>query len=326
MPFGNPGAGAPATVGVGSGIGAAVSAGSDIISSVLNGIFQGSANRKEKEWQEKMYGIQRADALADWNAQNLYNSPAQQMQRFKDAGLNPNLVYGNGSAAAGTAGEPRASSPGSYHPKAIQVPQGIGAGAIDTYLDTQVKQAQIENLHTNNEVMQADIKNKDASTVSTLHGIPLKDVDVDSKRLGLRLGTTLFDTNVEQAKENLRKTRTSVDISLDANQRAAVMNIANIAQAAQRLLLMKSQTAATDAHRSEIMQRIENLKVSQFATELDNQLRSQGINPHDPTWMRVLGRIVNGDTLREMGDLIRDNPRKAAAAVTMPYLLDSSGR
>lgn len=35
----------------------------------------------------------RKNALDDWNRQNAYNSPAQQMQRFKEAGLNPNLIY-----------------------------------------------------------------------------------------------------------------------------------------------------------------------------------------------------------------------------------------
>lgn len=32
-----------------------------------------------------------------WNAQNAYNTPAAQMQRLKDAGLNPMLVYNSGS-------------------------------------------------------------------------------------------------------------------------------------------------------------------------------------------------------------------------------------
>ena len=33
-----------------------------------------------------------------WNRANAYNSPQAQMQRFKDAGLNPHLIYGQGSA------------------------------------------------------------------------------------------------------------------------------------------------------------------------------------------------------------------------------------
>ncbi len=48
-------------------------------------------------------GARRAEARANeqnikfWNMQNAYNHPAQQMQRFKDAGLNPNLIYGKGT-------------------------------------------------------------------------------------------------------------------------------------------------------------------------------------------------------------------------------------
>lgn len=33
-----------------------------------------------------------------WKMNNEYNTPQAQMQRFQDAGLNPNLIYGMGSA------------------------------------------------------------------------------------------------------------------------------------------------------------------------------------------------------------------------------------
>lgn len=50
--------------------------------SILNTGSQVYTNAKNRQW-----------ALQDWNRQNAYNSPAQQMQRFKEAGLNPNLIY-----------------------------------------------------------------------------------------------------------------------------------------------------------------------------------------------------------------------------------------
>ncbi len=53
------------------------------------------------------YQQQTADAKAMWDLQNLYNHPANQMKRLKEAGLNPNLVYGQSAAgAAGNASEP----------------------------------------------------------------------------------------------------------------------------------------------------------------------------------------------------------------------------
>lgn len=42
--------------------------------------------RLNRDWQEDM-----------WNKQNAYNTPAAQMSRYTDAGINPNLIYGQGS-------------------------------------------------------------------------------------------------------------------------------------------------------------------------------------------------------------------------------------
>ncbi|WGL31370.1 DNA pilot protein [Dipodfec virus UOA04_Rod_991] len=72
-----------------------------MIASGLGGLFgmtsQSSANAQnmelaqyQNEWNEKM-----------WHMQNEYNTPKNQMARYMEAGLNPNLIYGSGSASAG---------------------------------------------------------------------------------------------------------------------------------------------------------------------------------------------------------------------------------
>lgn len=48
--------------------------------------------------------------LAMWNMTNAYNSPTAQMQRLKEAGLNPNLVYGSGNVVGNAAGSVNAPS------------------------------------------------------------------------------------------------------------------------------------------------------------------------------------------------------------------------
>ena len=42
--------------------------------------------------------------ITGWMMNNAYNDPAAQMQRLKAAGLNPNLVYGNGSVTGNASG------------------------------------------------------------------------------------------------------------------------------------------------------------------------------------------------------------------------------
>lgn len=49
--------------------------------------------RAQKEMAELAYQRQ----LEMWHLQNAYNSPQSQMQRYVDAGLNPHLIYGQGT-------------------------------------------------------------------------------------------------------------------------------------------------------------------------------------------------------------------------------------
>lgn len=73
---------------------AGITAGAQLGSNLFNAISTNKTNQRQLDYNRELYDKQRADALADWNMQNAYNSPSQQMQRYKEAGLNPNLVYG----------------------------------------------------------------------------------------------------------------------------------------------------------------------------------------------------------------------------------------
>lgn len=71
--------------------GALISAGTNIASSVISNI----GNRKAQKRAQR-YNVE------NWNRQNLYNHPQQQMDRLRQAGLNPNLVYGQGGGSQQT--------------------------------------------------------------------------------------------------------------------------------------------------------------------------------------------------------------------------------
>ncbi len=56
------------------------------------------AQRRAFNYNMQMAKYQNEVNLENWTRQNEYNSPSAQMERLKAAGLNPNLVYGGGSA------------------------------------------------------------------------------------------------------------------------------------------------------------------------------------------------------------------------------------
>lgn len=70
----------------GGGIGAALlTVGIPALVNIVGNWIQNRQNRKNQEWI------------------NQYNSPTQQMARYRSAGLNPNLIYGSGTTSAGNA-------------------------------------------------------------------------------------------------------------------------------------------------------------------------------------------------------------------------------
>lgn len=74
--------------------------------------YQNAVNRANAEW-----AYEQEMKLRQWQLD--YDSPAAQMKRFKDAGLNPNLIYGQGTP--GNMGSPN------HYPN---IP-GVSVGSID---------------------------------------------------------------------------------------------------------------------------------------------------------------------------------------------------
>lgn len=91
------------------------------------------------EANKKMAEYSYNKDLQMWNLANQYNSPTAQMERFKKAGLNPNLIYGQGSAGNATQ-LPKYQAPKSeYNYQTLKALPVLGA-----YQSLQRNKAQID--------------------------------------------------------------------------------------------------------------------------------------------------------------------------------------
>lgn len=90
---------------------------------------------------------QNAYNLYTWNLQNEYNSPKAQMQRFAEAGLNPNLIYSRSNTASPVASSASAGG----------LSQAIGSGskAFQTVMAFKSMLAQLKNMNEQNKNLQA---------------------------------------------------------------------------------------------------------------------------------------------------------------------------
>lgn len=238
--------------------------------------FQREQNLQNKKWADE-----------SWEKTNAYNTPAMQMQRFKEAGLNPHLIYGQGSEV----GQQPATS--GKAPEVERLPSNttvneIGQSAFNAaqaYVAQRKQQTEINNMEKQNALIDANIVNTNATTANTLANTANTSQQTQQSR-------ELWANTVAQAEANLNSTllqqnKTLADIkSTEAGTQLTSQQIKNaqqqIDESANRIKLMKIQgnNAALDAE----------LK------KLDINLRKKGINPNDPTWMRIIGQAITGDT------------------------------
>lgn len=106
-----------------------------------------------------MAEYQYSKDLEMWNRGNVYNSPQEQMRRLEAAGLNPNLVYGQGAVGNASGTLPKYNAPTlDYNYKApLHAMAAIGnspASVLSQFQDFQIKQAQTNNLREQNRVLR----------------------------------------------------------------------------------------------------------------------------------------------------------------------------
>lgn len=92
--------------------------------------------KRQQKRNEKLAATQAAADTAFLDKQNSYNTPAMQMSRFQDAGLNPHLIYGQGTPG-------NQSSPQQYPKIESADIQRVGADMLPTYNQSALTQSQV---------------------------------------------------------------------------------------------------------------------------------------------------------------------------------------
>lgn len=123
-----------------------IGAGAGLAFNAIGSLFQNqSSKRRQQEafaQQERMQSLQNSYNTRMWHMSNEYNSPANQMRLFKEAGLNPNLVYGQLSDISST---PMHSGSGSA-PGFAQMSNVMGSVDPLTIAQARLANAQADKL------------------------------------------------------------------------------------------------------------------------------------------------------------------------------------
>lgn len=265
---------------------ALVQGAAQVLGSGIDAYATANLNKKSRQFAADMYERQKTDNLDFWRMQNEYNSPEMQMQRFKAAGLNPNLIYGQGNAGnAGSISTPDVQQPQWRVPEFGNAFRGAGA-ALGAYFDYEIKQAQADNLRAQNTSILEDAMLKHAQRENILQSTKRSVFD-------LNRDSEMLNTYYDAQRENLRNLTAQTDTLLARNEREAAMNSSNLREAAERILSMRLQRANTTLEGQRLRLAIQGLRRDNTLKDLDIGLKKEGIQPHDPLWSRVLARHLD---------------------------------
>lgn len=288
------------------------------LNNTANLALQINNSKKAQRFAREMNDRQRADnilaakwqrkwALKDWERENYYNSPQQQMQRLKEAGLNPHLVYGNGATTtAGSINTTNVSTPNyqSEYGGPITMP---AENPLAMYVDLNARQVQTDNMKLQAEIARATVNNL------TIDGM-VKSQDLQDKKLQYEIQTELKDiiiaerqTKLEASKQeielkqfyadlatskfSLDKLRTEFDRQRLQLQKATTT--AQIDQITSNILRNTIQNANTQASTKQIEQNIRNLMQSQRYTAILTTLANEGLRPGSPEYIKRYTSMVS---------------------------------
>jgi len=277
----------------------AILGGASLVGGGIDAFMTGKMNKKSRAFATQMYERQKHDNLAFWGMQNEYNSPAAQMQRFTDAGLNPALIYGQQNTA-GPLTSPDVQKPEFNVPRYGEALAGGALATIDAMYNLEMKQAQTDNMKLQSDVIrqEAALKAGQVLDVGASYKRKMFDLDFESE---------LRSTSVDARKEALRQMKVKIDLSLRKDVREAILQSSNLREASERIqnlagqrqqMLLQNANTVEEKKRiiadtRRIREQISLMTKEGVIKQLDANLARENIRPGDPIWYRALSQGFN---------------------------------
>lgn len=240
---------------------AVAQAASQIGSSLIQGGQSKRAQGRANRWN-----------IAQWNRQNEYNSPTAQMERLREAGLNPNLIYGE--STSGATGHADRIAPA----KAAET-FGIGKPDFTQFSKITKTKAETNNLRSLNTVIVQDKMLKQQMT---------KGQEISNKFAPFLLGTSLQAQQAEVQNTYAKTLGVKVDNLVKNGTKAAL-----IQEAGFRVLNAQATLKGTE--------------LKNALLEFEKELNLGGLTKTDSAIIRSL--YINYDKLKKFNKKTYEDPK-----------------
>lgn len=291
-------------------------------SSIINAASANKQMQKQFENQKALYAQQFKDQQQMIKEQNEYNSYANQRKLMEEAGLNPMLMYGNGTSGALQSEVANPQVPNA--PLKIGAGQAIASG-IDKGISTMMSLAQVRLLESQIKKNESETEGQNILNRYTPQQFDQQlrkgEVDIDyTKNLidkavtEIAVGNSRIEVNKEQANlltaqysetrlralaqlYNIEYTKANTDLV----RKKVASELLEQSLYSFRKALMSAQINETDA-------RTANINSETFRNEWRNDfIRTSHVDPDAGMWQLItqLTKGVAFDVLPEIGSGVK---------------------
>jgi len=223
-----------------------------------NYIQQGTKNKKDRVFAEKMYEKEKFDRRQDWDAQNAYNSPKSQMKRYEEAGMNPNLVHQGAPVSADAIRGADYSDSNQEAPKI----EGLDH-LVEDALTVRQTQANINNTQIEARLLEQQIRESESREMVNLKSAVGKGINND-------LALDTYQTTVAIANQRLANMQAQESNTLQDTAKKQMETKYLFDKNDRDAISQKLENAKTDAETLLLAQNLINAK----ATELEIKMRT----------------------------------------------------
>lgn len=247
--------------------------GSILLGAAVSGINAGATSNQNR--------VNRKFALQQWNRENAYNSPTAQMQRLRDAGLNPNLVYGGGATTLAAKSLPQSGD-------APQFSTPNPMGLMAQHQDIKKGKAETDNLSKQAVILdkQAELLEvQKLKTVSEIPGITARGtIQMELAKLYPEMAAELLRGKTIDNENKV----TGMLLQKDANFRAET----SLENDTKRTLA-QVMTANANASKVPYQKRLIEAQISNLgSSQLVNEIRSLGLATSNETLKMVQEGVI----------------------------------
>jgi len=137
----------------------------DAASTLISSGLDYAGNRETNKTNKQLAADAQKYDYDKWREMNKYNSPSEQMLRLKQAGLNPNLVYGSGNVTGNVTGGQAKATKATVKNELGNIALPKPLQMLSQFQDMRRKEAEIDNIGANTEYTNTKKSNEDIKSL-----------------------------------------------------------------------------------------------------------------------------------------------------------------